>query len=332
MTHKQLYDLYIACGDGIYHYLMDGEGSMQFQDNVLLPKPMYLAIEGQVMYAVLRSPFENCADSGLLSFQIAKDGSLTNAGEIQSTLGEVGCHLCILDGKVYVTNYSSGSVIGMPDQLVRHCGSSVHPLRQREPHPHFICPTPDGEYLCVADLGLDKLFVYDKTLVFVSEVNVPAGHGPRHIVFSKEDSLAYCVNELSSSVSVLRYEKGRLKLLSTHFALPEEFHGESTAAAIRLLGNYLYSSNRGHDSITCFQREGETLKRKSITKCQGRSPRDFNIIGNFLLCANELDNCVTQFKITKDSLQPTNAKLYLEQPICIVYRERGKENDKIIKK
>lgn len=301
---------------------MDGEGALQFLDKTTVPKPLYLAISGQTMYAVLRQPFTDCADSGLVCFDIAPDGSLENETEIRSTLGEEGCHLCIFDGSVYVANYTSGSVVKIPDRLIRHYGSSIHPDRQSAPHPHFICPTPDKKYLCAADLGLDKLLIYDKTLTLISEASVPPESGARHIVFSSDGRFAYCVNELDSTVSVFRYHSGKLELLRTYSALKSP-DGKSAAAAIRLNENRLYVSNRGDDSITCFKAAGEFLYRESITKCGGRSPRDFNIAGNILLCANEADNCVTQFKIAGENLISAGTKLKLEHPLCIIYRERS---------
>ena len=302
---------------------MERDGSLSFQDKVTVSQPLYLAISGQTIYAVLRQPFQDCADSGVVSFDIAQDGSLKNMGEIRSTLGKEGCHLCISNGMVYVTNYLSGSVTQIPSRLICHHGSSIHPIRQTMPHPHFITPTPDGEYLCVADLGMDKLLVYNHTLTLCSEVSVPAGSGARHMTFSQNGKLAYCVNELSSTVSVFEYQSGTLRLLNTYSALPEYFHGESTAAAIRLSENRLYVSNRGDDSITCFQIDQDSLTQKSITKCGGKSPRDFNIIENILLCANEADNCVTQFRITEEGLLSTGTKLNLRHPLCIIFRQRS---------
>jgi 6-phosphogluconolactonase len=36
----------------------------------------------------------------------------------------------------------------------------VHPQRQQGPHSHAINVSPDNRFVFVADLGLDKIFVY----------------------------------------------------------------------------------------------------------------------------------------------------------------------------
>ena len=326
MIHKPHYDVYIASygpGGEIHHFTMDKEGTLQFCGKVPAPHPLYLAINGQTLYAALRRPFAGSADSGVVSFEIAPDGSLQNAGKIQTTLGTEGCHLYVHQGEIYVTNYTSGSIIHMQRRIITHHGKSIDAARQNAPHPHCICPTPDGKYLCVADLGLDKLFLYDRTLNFISAADVPAGHGPRHVIFSPDGRLAYCVNELRSTVSVFRYRNGTCRLLHTYPALPGHSAQASTAAAIRLHQERLYVSNRGDDSITCFEILGDELNRKSVTKCGGKSPRDFHIVGGILLCANELDNSITQFRINEQGQPERYGKLHLNHPLCIIYRERS---------
>ncbi|WP_162873912.1 lactonase family protein, partial [Pseudomonas viridiflava] len=73
-------------------------------------------------------------------------------------------------------------------------GSKVNPERQASSHVHLAVPTPDGNYVVTADLGADKLFVYHynadqaKPLqpAKVPTVQLPAGSGPRHVLFSSD--------------------------------------------------------------------------------------------------------------------------------------------------
>lgn len=294
------YHVYIASCDengGIYHYIMQNDATFKFMDKTCMPNPMYMAISNEKMYAVLRNPFKNSNESGVIRYTVNKNGTLCSKSEIISTHGEVACHILVSDNDIYCANYTSGSLIKLPDTLVMHSGRSVHPTRQTSPHIHFAAETPDKKYICAVDLGLDKIIVYDRNLNFVSDVKFLDGHGPRHIVFSADGNLAYCANELASTVSVLTYNNGHFTLKDTYNTLPSTFAGKNTMAAIRLHGKYLYVSNRGHDTIVCFKTEGEQLILQSITPCGGNSPRDFDIIGNILICTNEESDNVTLFKL-----------------------------------
>ncbi len=272
---------------------------------------MYTVINNNRLYAILRAPFENSNDSGILSFEIGESGSLSEPSEIISTKGRVACHLCVDGENVYAVNYVSGSVCLLPDTLKIHNGSSIHETRQESAHTHFISLSPDNEYLLVTDLGMDKIFVYDKKLKLIGSVDAIPGVGPRHLEFSQDGDYVYCANELSSSVSVYGYENGTLTRLGDYPALPDDFRGESTAAAIRRAGSYLYMSNRGHNSITCFEIKGDKLERKSITDCGGKSPRDFIIFDNLLICTNETDGTVCVFEVKN------NTELLLKQTVSI---------------
>merc|ERR1739848_761399 len=64
----------------------------------------------------------------------------------------------------------------------------------------------------VCDLGEDKIMIYptdddrSQEMKTVSEVQLERGIGPRHLVFHNSHRVAYCVNELVSSVSVFDYK------------------------------------------------------------------------------------------------------------------------------
>lgn len=290
--------LYIASGaadGGIYAYKMTSDGRTEPLAEYPLGKTMYLAVQGNRLYALAAVSADN--NGWLFSFSIEEDGRLRRTGEALPTRGKEACHLWPDGDMVYCVNYDSAGIIRMPDRLVTHTGRSVHPERQSDPHPHYICVTPDGNYCCAVDLGLDKILVYDKALHPVSEVNAPAGYGPRHLVFSQDGRTAFCTNELISSVSVYAYDNGHLSLLRTVSTLPEDYTGESYAAAIRLSsdGRFLFVSNRGHDSICCFEVDGTSLTRRSISPCGGHWPRDFILTDSLLICTNELSGTVTFF-------------------------------------
>lgn len=316
MTPKQHFDLYItSCVEdgGLLHYRMT-EDQLEKVDFTPLDRPMYMTVAGNKMHILLRAPFEN-GESGLISYRIDPEGNLTAPSPIVSTKGEVACHLTADGGDVYAVNYISGSIFKTPDQLVLHSGHSIHPTRQTSPHTHFVHLTPDGQYLCVTDLGLDKIFLYNKDLSLRSSVALPAGHGPRHLAFHADGTHIFCANELASTVSLLSYHNGKLTLLDTVEALPKDHVGISTAAAIRCVGDTVYVSNRGHDSVSVLEFSGTALSLRKNLPTYGSSPRDFLVKDDCIIAANEGDDCVTLVSITTGALL---AKLHVQAPNCVL--------------
>jgi len=275
---------------------------------------MYMTIANGKMYVLLRAPFEN-AESGLIAYDIGTDGHLQDPSAVLSTKGEVACHLTADGEDLYAVNYISGSVIKMPDRLVTHSGKSIHAERQASPHTHFVSLTPDGQYLCVTDLGVDQIFIYHKDMTLVSSVHIPAGHGPRHLAFHEDGIHVFCANELASTVSLLEYTDGTLRLVDTVPALPENFNGESTAAAIRCVGNKVYVSNRGHDSISVLELSKGHLELKKTIPTQGQSPRDFLIHRDCIIAANEQSDVVTLISLDEERLVE---KIDIKSPLCVV--------------
>ena len=313
-------DIYIAAcatDGGIYHYKTDGE-TAELKQFVPIDRPMYFYKNDKKLYAVLRAPFEDSADSGIISFDIGEDGNLFNPSEIISTKGEVGCHLAVTGDSVYVANYISGSVFKSPDKTVAHGGRGTHKTRQEAPHVHSVTITPDGN-LCVADLGIDTLFIYDKDLNEISKVKLPDGSGPRHTVFSEDGKYLYCVAELDSCVYSFSYDNGVLIPCSSSIGLPVVFTGESTAAAIRISGNKLYTSNRGHNSISEFDVCDGNVKLVACIDCGGEGPRDFNIFDDFAVCTNQDTNNVVFYKLNSlGRYAKTSLTIDLPTPICVI--------------
>ena len=232
-------------------------------------------------------------------------------------MGIVPCHLSVIDGDVYTVNYLSGNVVKIPDTVSAHSGRGPHPTRQTEAHTHFVSPTPDGKYVLCTDLGIDSIFIYTRNLEKVSVAKVPDGYGARHLAFSDDGKLVYCVNELISSVSVFDYDDGKLAYLDTYDCLPD-FKEKNTAAAIRVNGKYLYISNRGADTITRLEINGKTLRLLENTPCGGKNPRDFLVVDDLVFCTNEFTNDVTVLKLKDGKPALTDVKLDMPNPLCVI--------------
>lgn len=319
-NHIHIYIASCTPDGGIYHYLCQN-GSLQLMEKTNVDRPMYLAVAENRLYAVLRQPFADSEHSGVCWWKIGKDGALTEPSEVFSTGGRCGCHLTVEQGKIYVANYLSGSVVMLPEgKLVEHNGKGPNPARQEAAHTHFVGMTPDQQYLLAVDLGTDTIYVYTPKLILQDRVAMVAGHGCRHLAWSEDGKYAFCVNELSSTVSVLQYEQGKLTLLDTVSALPGDFEGENTAAAIRVAGDMVYVSNRGCDNIAIFTHQEGVLSRPVFVDAEGVSPRDFYVHGDLLLCANEGSDCVSVFDCRKGQIHSQKLQLQISKPLCIVVK------------
>lgn len=312
------YHLYFAScvrNGGIYHYTLQG-GTLCSKSRTVCDRPMYIYAEKGGLLALLRQPFTDSQNSGLISFTLDEEGNPAKTGEIVSTLGEVACHLCRFQGKTYVANYLSGSLWRSDGILYVHQGKGVHQTRQEAPHVHYVTPSPDGTCLFAVDLGLDTIFSYDENLQVLDVAHVPAGHGSRHLAFSEDGQTVFCVNELASTVTVFDYKDGKLESGKTVTVLTRPTR--STAAAIRVKGDYVYVSNRGDDSISSLHWDGTNLELCAVTPCRGASPRDFLIVEDMLICTNEIENNVTFFRVEKEKLVDTKERIFMEAPLCVV--------------
>ena len=312
--------VYIASQDregGILCCTLEADGSLHQLRRYALDRPAYLCSGQGRLHALLREPFQ--MQSGIVSFQMERDGSLTGQSEVQPVHGTIAAHIFCREGEVYCANYLSGTVTQMPNRLVAFNGSGPNKERQDCSHPHCITETPDGAFLCVCDLGADSIYVLTPELEFVSLLRLPEGSGPRHLVFSKDGEYAWCSNELNSTVSVLGYRQGRLSYFASYPTVPDGFPGPNAASAIRLSpgGQHLYVSNRGHDSIAEFAVEGQELHLLRCIPCHGKSPRDFILTGSWILSANENSDTVTVLPLNTEAPAPAGS-FPVKRPWCIL--------------
>lgn len=324
MIHKRHCDIYIGSDDqdgGIFHYALSEQGKLSFSKMMPVDRPAYMTIDNERLYCLLRQPFADSRESGLAVYKINNEGALETCGAVKTTHGEVACHLCSVDNNVYCANYITGSVVRMPDTVVNHKGSGRHP-RQGSPHVHFVSGTPDGKFICTADLSLDEITVYDKALNFVSRANVPAGHGARHLSFSPDGKTVFCVNELACTITVFAYAEGHLTPLCTYPMLDNKKAGD-TASALRLSrdGRYLYASCRGDNSIIVFKVNGQTLSRVGYIPSGGVCPRDFILCGDFIICANMESDNVVVFHLSDSVTARMTDSACISRPICVLSYE-----------
>ena len=287
---------------------------------------------------------EDAELGGVASFAIEGE-TLRLVNQIVSP-GNRCCHVTVSnDGRyLYAANYGkgqlqeyelnseTGEIIGMT-KLVQHVGKGINPARQEKAHVHSCYFTPDNKYLISIDLGLDAIDAYpwqagkgiDEAGVRRSSIE-PAGSGPRHLVWSKANGdIAYLLNELLSTITVLHYSDGCFTQLQTVDMLPPTLRMYSKASAIRLSpdGRFLYGSNRGYDTIAGYRiGDDGLLSPFGLWFCGGKGPRDFNFIPGgklFCGCENSNDAYIFDFDETTGALWPDgNVIPLMPRPICII--------------
>lgn len=308
--------------------------------------PSYLALHPSlnVLYAVNElKEYEGQSGGSVSAFAIRGDGSLSRLNTMPSH-GADPCHLSVSrDGKhLALANYTGGSIcvyeltgegaLGRHSDFVRHTGSGPHFSRQQGPHAHAVLFDPKGRYLLASDLGIDRLMAYglDPSSGRLTPAPAPffacrPGSGPRGGAFHPDLPVFYGISELSSSVSVLRYneETAGMKELQVISALPDGFSGSNTCADLRVSGDgrFVYASNRGHDSLMTFSVNQETgmLNRLGAVSTGGRTPRQFAILGDILLVGNQDSDLITVFARDRGTGLPVPVSRFdTPSPVCIL--------------
>ena len=233
-----------------------------------------------------------------------------------------------------------GSIKALVDAIEHGPGSNVNPRRQAESHPHWVGTSPDNKFLFVPDLGKDAVVVYQldsKTGVGKKhgEVSTPQGSGPRHMKFHTSGKYVYVLNELSLTISVFGYESDSAKFseLQVIETLPAELKDKhlNSAAEIRVHpnGKFVYSSNRGHDSISVFSVDQSTGKLTFVERehIRGATPRNFNLdpSGKWLLAGGQRSNTLTAFEVDQATGKLTYNRqcVNIPAPICILFENES---------
>ncbi|HMQ50133.1 MAG TPA: lactonase family protein [Saprospiraceae bacterium] len=325
---------------GIY-WLTRKEATWQTQytaEGIINPSFIALSPNEKYLYAVSETGPE-VDTTGYIYAYAVKDGTLQLLNRMPS-FAFAPCFVSVHpSGKfIFVANYVGGVIVGYPlaengalldqPQVIRLEGSGPHP-RQEASHPHSAFVSPDGQYLLVPDLGTDKVMVYaidqqSGLMTAKGFASVAPGSGPRHLAFSEGGQKVYVLNELSSSVTVFRFhaDNGSMDSLATFSTLPTDFKGENTCAHLEVSpnGQFLYASNRGHNSIVVFKIDGDSLQALAHTPTQGRTPRHFTITtdGKQLLAANQDTETIAIFDIGTDGLLTLSDQIEVPTPVCLV--------------
>ena len=263
--------------------------------------------------------------------------------------GSAPCHLSLVnEGRLLlVAHYCSGNISALaldgqalpatPPQRFPHLPPEGTPAHARA-HAHAIEPSPDGRFALAADLGLDEIIPYRLTSgnrslerAEAPPCVLPAGTGPRHLVFHPRLPFLYTVNELSNTVTRYAYDRltGRCQPLQTLSSLPTGSAGTSATSEIQIdaEGRTLYVANRGHDSLTAYTIDTRTgaLSWLQNQESGGHWPRYFALVpgGRWLLVANERSGSLAILEVDPSSgrLGKPQGSVAIAAPACFVFSD-----------
>ncbi|UFH55598.1 lactonase family protein [Spirosoma sp. KNUC1025] len=338
--------------EGIYVFEFDRKaGAMQQIQSVSNGKnPSFLAIHpsGNYLYSVNEGPDKL---GGASAYAIDKATGKLQFLNSQSTLGGGPCHVSIdkTGRTAFVSNYGGGSLAVFPissngqlsaaSDSVQDAGTGPNAQRQEKPHVHSATLAPDNRFLYVADLGTDKLNIFDidVTNSKVKPASTPyatvkPGSGPRHFTFHPNGKYAYLVEELTSTVAVFsrNAQTGALTLLDDNVkTLPDGFSGQNTSADIHIdpSGKFLYQSNRGANTLAIFAigNDGK-LTKIGDQPTEGKTPRNFLIDpkGDFVFVAHQDSDNITIFKRDQKTgkLTYTGQSVKVPAAVCVIMARR----------
>jgi 6-phosphogluconolactonase len=309
--------------------------------------------------------YKGASSGGVTAFGIdRKTGKLAQLNEVASR-GSDPCYISFDRSGKYalVANYTGGNVAVLPllsDGRVAEASSVLNDTgalgpnkdRQDAPHAHWIEASVRNRFAYVADLGLDRVLIYkfDATKGALTpgesaptaakakpgasgsedpfSATLAPGTGPRHVAFSAGGDFMCVLGELDSTVTVFANDaKETFRSIQKISALPAGFSGKNDAAeiAIHPSGKFLYTSNRGDDSIAVFSVDHTTGKLTFTQRVPsgGKTPRNFTIDpqGSRLLVANQESGNIVEFRIDQATgmLKSMGEVAQVPSPVCLVF-------------
>jgi 6-phosphogluconolactonase len=337
-----------AKDSGLYVCSYDEDsGSIELMEQAAgLQNPTFLDVNAETLklYAITEGvDINNQRCGAAAAYTIDPSNGTLTLLNTENTVSAPTCHITLdHSGKmVIVSSYHGGMIglsplledgqIGATADIQLHKSSSVPPVQARA---HSVFIDRLNRYAVACDLGLDRLFIYkleaeQNRVIPHREVQVAAGSGPRHFAFHPTLAYGYVIHELNATVTAFSYdeEKGELAEIQVISTLPDSYKGENGCADIHISpdGQFLYGSNRGHDSIVVYAVDQTTGKLTVVeyVSTQGGHPRNFAVSpdGRFLLVANRDGNNIVTFTRNEHTgkLLPTGSELHISKPVCIKF-------------
>jgi 6-phosphogluconolactonase len=304
------YDLNEASGDLTLRQTIELEGQ---------PAPMCVSPDQRVLYVAHRKAQKVSA------FAISpKDGSLKLIDQTALPGQGGACYLSIdRSGKFLLSAYYFEGKVAV--HRLKKNGAVAEGAVQTvttEKNAHCILTDFDNRLALVPHTGPNAVyqFRFDAKTGKLSP-SKPAKHlpeeklSPRHVAYHPNKKFVYVVNEGSSSVTACRLKGDAIHPIHTLPTLPKGFSKNNSCADVEVhpSGNFLYCSNRGHDSIAMFAIDQKTGRLTALGQEHTEAvPRSFNVdpTGKYLAAAGLRANKMTVFRIDQETGKLKPLKTY----------------------
>jgi 6-phosphogluconolactonase len=343
-----------AHSEGIYVAKVDqGSGKLDLVQTIRSDNPSFLALapDQRFLFAINEiKNFEGKNAGSVEAYRIDQESGKIALVNRQALPGPIPAQLAVDPSGKYlaVALYMGGSFavfpigadgsLGTASDVVMQHGSGPNKERQEAPHPHSVTFDPAGHFLATADLGIDKVEVFELhagKLAKVSEAALPPGSGPRHLAFRPDGSMLYVISELKATITALAYDASSGKLgeaIATVSTVPDDFPPAKSTAEIMVhpSGKFLYGSNRRFsdhpdaDSIVVFKLDERGVpEREQFVTEDIAFPRAFQLdpTGKWLYACNQKGDSIVQLAIDQKTgkLTPTGNITEVPTPVSLVF-------------
>lgn len=279
---------------GLHIYDVDTKaGRFTKKDDVEITNSSYLSIShnGKYLYAI--------TDFGVESYRIQSDGTLKGMGTA-SINGMRGCYLSTdyEDKYLFVAGYhdakvtvlrinDDGSVGEITDEMF---SAGLGSIIERSFLPHVTCAkmTRDNRYLCVCDIGMDqvKVFEFDPVsgkLKFRDMIHCDQDSAPRYIKFHKNGRFAYISHEVACKIDVYSYSNENgvpdFEKIGSVSTLNDDYKTTgSISCAMKFSPDHklLMCSVAGNNSVAIYKVDEKTglLDKRLCLPVSGDYPKD----------------------------------------------------------
>jgi 6-phosphogluconolactonase len=180
---------------------------------------------------------------------------------------------------------------------------------------HAVAPDTSNRWVFVPHTGPNAIFQFafdpEKGRLMANptaaKVTTPENTGPRHLAWHPTLPVAYVENEQGSGVTAWSFDArtGTLAPGPTASSLPADFKGVNSGAEVKAhpSGKFLYSSNRGHDSIAVYRLDEKGKPDTAGQEPTEKTPRSFDLdpSGSFLYAAGEGSGKLACYRIDRET-------------------------------
>lgn len=269
-------------------------------------QPMTLAPNKKFLYVGVRPEFR------VITYGIGNDGTLTELGHASLTGSPTHISTDHAGKFLFSASYSFNCTSISP---ILENGVVGEPIQNIEglQAPHSANMDLSNKTLMIPALKEDHIRLFSlndsgNATELNTQIEMKAGAGPRHMAFHANQQAAYCINELDSTLDVIKLDVSaqQFERIQTISAVPEDFVQTCWSSDIHITPNnkFLYCSERTSSILTCFEVAEDGLKTKIVGFYKTEEqPRGFAIdhTGQYLIAAGQKSHHISVHKIDSET-------------------------------